>query len=130
LEGWLGSELSRLWFPSLEDWFYVWVMSEWITLLEDADELELGGSRCFVVRGRRIAVFRVEEGYYAMDDMCTHADAPLSDGWIEDGCVVCPWHGARFDLKSGDVMVPPAVDAIRVYKVVVDGGCLRIELEG
>jgi len=102
-------------------------MSEWITLLEDVDELDVGSGRCFEVRGKRIAVFRTEEGFHAIDDLCTHAEAPLSDGMVENGCVVCPWHGAQFDLRTGEAVTPPAVEGVKVYKVVCQDDELKLE---
>lgn len=94
---------------------------EWITLGEEA-LLEPGSSRCFLVRNRRIAVFRTTSGYHACDDACTHSGAPLSDGWLEEGCVVCPWHGARFSLRSGEAQSPPAETPVGIYEVKAEGG--------
>lgn len=48
-----------------------------------------------------VALFRVGDELHALDDMCPHSGGPLSEGPLEDGCVSCPWHGARFELASG-----------------------------
>lgn len=101
-------------------------MSDWISLLPVAD-FPSGASRCFLVRETRVAVFRTPDAWFAMDDVCPHAQAPLSDGWIEDGCVVCPWHGAKFGLQSGAAMSPPATSGVRVFRLRVENDTLQLE---
>jgi nitrite reductase/ring-hydroxylating ferredoxin subunit len=100
-------------------------------VLGPAGLLAPGTSRCFLVRGRRIAVFRAAGGALtACDDLCPHAGAPLSDGWIEDGCVVCPWHGARFDIATGEALSPPAAGPVEVFRVADEAGDLVLEWPG
>ena len=70
-----------------------------------------GRGAAFTVNDERVAVFRHEGKLYALDEMCTHADASLAFGHLEDGCVVaCPWHYAQFDLATGRPKSLPAVD--------------------
>jgi len=57
--------------------------------------------RSVTVAGRRIAVFRTDEGHYAIDATCPHRRGPLADGLVAEHCVTCPLHGWRFDLRSG-----------------------------
>ena len=102
-------------------------MSELITLGKTS-EIEEGQGKCFVANGAKIAVFKQDGEFYALDDLCTHADAPLSDGWLNKGCVACPWHGAEFDLKTGAAMNLPATEPVKTYKVTVEGDDLKIEL--
>lgn len=101
-------------------------MNDWISLLPAAD-FPVGASRCFLVRETRIAVFRTADGWFAFDDECPHAKAPLSDGWLEEGCVVCPWHGARFDLGTGEALTPPAVSGVRIFRLRVENETLQLE---
>ena len=69
-----------------------------------------------------IAVARSGGEVFCIDDTCSHQDASLSDGWVEDGCVECPLHESRFDLRTGKPDVPPAKQSIRAHSVeVVDG---------
>ena len=94
-------------------------------------EVEDGRGKCFVTPdGSKIAVFNVGGKFYAIDDLCTHAEASLSDGWVDGHCVACPWHGAEFDLKTGAAMTPPASEPVKNYPVVVDGEDLKIEMPG
>ncbi len=99
-----------------------------LTTIASTDEIEEGQGKCFVADGTKIAVFKSEGEYYALDDLCSHADAPLSDGWVNKGCIACPWHGAEFDLKTGAAMTPPASEDVRSYPVTVVGNEIRIEL--
>lgn len=66
-----------------------------------------------------IAVYNCEGLFYATDDTCSHAEASLSDGWLEDCEVTCPLHGAIFDVKTGIPQCLPATRAIRTYPVRV-----------
>lgn len=70
-----------------------------------------------------IALFRTaNDQVFAIDDTCTHQDASLAEGWVEDCRVECPLHASSFSLLSGEADQPPAVRGIRVHEVeVVDG---------
>lgn len=70
---------------------------------------------------RQLAVFKSQGEFHVTDNVCTHQYALLSDGWVEDGCVECPLHQARFDLATGEAKCAPATEPIRVYPVRVEG---------
>src|SRR5207244_13657473 len=74
--------------------------------------------------------FRVGEAFYALSDTCTHRGGPLSEGTVEGAEVTCPWHGARFDIKRGGVLGPPAGREVKSYPVRVTGADLEIEMCG
>jgi 3-phenylpropionate/trans-cinnamate dioxygenase ferredoxin component len=65
------------------------------------DELEDQQAKLVEVEGQKIALFRVGEAFHALSDTCTHRGGPLSEGTVEGAEVTCPWHGARFDIKTG-----------------------------
>jgi len=71
---------------------------------------------------RRIALYRLDGKVHALDDVCTHALALLSQGFIEGGAVECPLHGARFDIATGRCLAPPATVDLRTYEVRIEGG--------
>ncbi len=73
------------------------------------------------VNGEALCVARAGETFYAFDDRCTHAHVMLSRGDLEENEVVCPLHGARFSIKTGEALTPPAVRPVRTYEVVVQG---------
>lgn len=73
--------------------------------------------------GDDIAVFHDGGEYFALDDTCTHEEASLADGWIENCEVECPLHSARFSLRTGEVLCMPATRDARTHRVEVrDGG--------
>jgi 3-phenylpropionate/trans-cinnamate dioxygenase ferredoxin component len=69
-----------------------------------------------------VAVFNVDGEFYAIADLCTHGQASLSDGYLEDDCTVeCPVHNARFCLKTGKALTQPATVDAPTFEVVVEG---------
>lgn len=81
-----------------------------------------------VVAGREIALYEMDGRLYATDDICTHAYAKLSDGWVEKGEIECPLHAGRFDLKTGKATAPPCVDDVKTYPVRVEGDEIQVNL--
>ena len=81
-------------------------------------------------RGRRdaIALARVGGAWHAVETWCTHAECPLSDGWVEGGAIRCACHGSLFDLATGDVLEGPAEEPVRVFPTRVAGDRVEIEL--
>lgn len=75
-----------------------------------------------------IAVFNADGHLYAIDDTCSHQDASLSEGWLEDCFVECPLHEALFDLRTGMPSCLPAKKPVRTHPVVVDGGHIYVQL--
>ncbi|MFV0126730.1 bifunctional 3-phenylpropionate/cinnamic acid dioxygenase ferredoxin subunit [Streptomyces sp. HMX112] len=73
-----------------------------------------------------IAVFNAGGELYAIDDTCTHQDAPLSEGWVEGCLVECPLHAAAFDLRTGRPTSPPARRPVRTHQVVVADGVIHV----
>jgi 3-phenylpropionate/trans-cinnamate dioxygenase ferredoxin component len=102
-------------------------MSKLIKIAEIKD-VPPGKGLSFDLEGQRIALFNVSGTYYAIDDTCPHAGGPLSEGQVEGNRVTCPWHGADFDLKTGDVLGPPAYEGVKIYKVVVEGNDIKVEI--
>jgi|SRR5580658_9357092 NAD(P)H-dependent nitrite reductase small subunit len=76
-----------------------------------------------------IAIFRAGERFFATDDTCTHAKFSLSEGYIEGEEVVCALHEARFCLRTGRVLSPPATVALRTYPVKIEGDDVMVEME-
>ena len=87
-----------------------------------------GQGKKFNVGGKHIALFNIEGTYYAIDDTCTHKGGPLSEGEIEGSNVTCPWHGAIFDVRTGEVLRPPAPIGVFRYNVRVVGDDIEIEI--
>jgi nitrite reductase/ring-hydroxylating ferredoxin subunit len=91
------------------------------------EEAEDGAS--VVVDGERVAVFLVDGEPYALDDVCTHAGASLSEGGLCDGVVRCPRHGAPFDARTGEALGYPAGDDLRAYETKVEDGVVHVRAD-
>jgi 3-phenylpropionate/trans-cinnamate dioxygenase ferredoxin subunit len=79
------------------------------------------------IDGTLIAVFNVAGEFYAIDDVCTHDGGGLAGGAVEGDVVICPRHGARFSLRTGAALTPPAYEAVRTYPTRVVDGTVEIE---
>lgn len=99
-----------------------WVRAACLDDLSDDDPIGI------VVEGIEIALFRVGDRIFALSDRCTHGDAKLSEGYVEDGCIECPLHQALFDLATGEVRRGPAVEPVRAFNVQLDGDDIVVGL--
>ncbi|HEX9771927.1 MAG TPA: non-heme iron oxygenase ferredoxin subunit [Steroidobacteraceae bacterium] len=79
------------------------------------------------VDGRFVAVFNIDGEFLAVDDVCTHDGEGLAGGEIDGDVVVCPRHGARFSLRTGEVLSPPAYEPVRTYATRVTDGVVEVE---
>ncbi len=67
----------------------------------EADDVPVGEGRAVTVAGRPLAIYRTDEGFFALDNTCTHMGGPLADGLVADETVACPLHDRRFELATG-----------------------------
>lgn len=100
----------------------------WVSVLA-SNVLAPGGMTAIQHGERRIAIYNLDGEIYATDDLCTHALAYLTDGWIEDGQIVCPLHDGRFDIRTGRGLGAPITCDIRTYPVRVEAGNIELLLE-
>src|SRR5690242_20133269 len=81
------------------------------------------------VAGHPIALYDVEGNLFATDNICTHAYARLSDGWLDGELIECPLHAARFDVRTGKVLDPPATEDLKTYPVRLVDDEIQIKLD-
>jgi nitrite reductase (NADH) small subunit len=98
------------------------------TRVAGVSEIAPGKAKQVTVNGRKVGIYNVNGTYYALEDTCTHRGAPLSEGECEGTVVVCPWHGAQFDLTSGSHLSPPASRGVANYKVQVVGDEIQVDV--
>jgi len=103
-------------------------VSRYVTVARTA-EIPPGAREVFEVDGLYIAVFNVGGRYYAVEDRCTHDDGPLAEGDLDGYEIICPRHGARFDLRDGRALSMPAVLPVPWFPVRVEGDEIQIGLE-
>lgn len=89
-------------------------------------EIGEGQSISVAVGRRMVAVVRSNGEFFAVEDICTHDGAELTGGTIEGDQIICPRHGARFCLRTGQAMTPPAYEPVRVFATKVEAGRLWI----
>jgi 3-phenylpropionate/trans-cinnamate dioxygenase ferredoxin subunit len=80
--------------------------------------------------GQEILICNVDGNFFAIEDVCTHDGAPLDQGDLEGPCIVCPRHGATFDVRTGEALTLPAVIPLPTYGVTVKDGDVYIETAG
>lgn len=94
----------------------------------EIDEIAQNTAKVVTVGGKKIALFHVGDQFFAIDDTCPHRGGPLSEGVIEGDSVLCPWHAASFNLKTGAASGPPAPRGIATYRVVIQNKAIHLEL--
>lgn len=102
---------------------------KWIEAPGAAD-LESGDVIKVDVGDAAVALFRLDDGFYATQDMCTHAVASLSDGYVEDDMIECPVHAGKFCIRSGAVRSMPATVPLKTYPVKEVDGVISIGFDG
>jgi MocE subfamily Rieske [2Fe-2S] domain protein len=76
-----------------------------------------------------VAVYCLDGEFYATDDTCTHGNASLADGDVEEGVVECPFHAGTFDIRTGEALSFPCVVPLKTYPVIVEDGTVYVDLE-
>jgi metal-sulfur cluster biosynthetic enzyme/nitrite reductase/ring-hydroxylating ferredoxin subunit len=102
-------------------------MAEFVRVVDIADVPD-PGKTLVEVDGEMVAVFHVQDGWYAIDDVCTHDGGPLADGELRDFRIACPRHGAKFDIRTGAALTMPAVRPTRAHDVKIEEGGVWVRL--
>ncbi len=93
------------------------------------DDVAEGEVKTFTIDAHRIAVARANGPLYAVQDLCSHDDGPLGDGGLEEFAIVCPRHGAKFDVRTGAVVAMPAVAPIETFPVMEKDGRIQVAVK-
>ena len=91
-------------------------------------EIPQGSMQAKVLEGREIVICHTREGLFALDNICTHAHARMCEGRLRATRLVCPLHGASFDIRDGRVLGPPAVAPLPTYPIRVVDGMIEVSL--
>lgn len=100
-----------------------WIDAGPVASLGDGQTLSIAVGR------RMIAVARSGGEFFAIEDVCTHDGAELTGGTIEGAEIICPRHGARFCLRTGAALTPPAYEPVRVFETKIDDGRLWVRAD-
>jgi len=103
-------------------------MSEWVDVAP-VNELVPGNRKVVDVDGAMVAVFNLGGDYFAIEDICTHDGGELASGELDGDVIVCPRHGARFSIRTGEVLAPPAYEPVATFPVRVMDGRIQVRDE-
>ncbi|MFU8797743.1 MAG: non-heme iron oxygenase ferredoxin subunit [Gammaproteobacteria bacterium] len=102
-------------------------MNKWIDV-DGVGAFQPGSRQVVDIDGTMVIVFMHEDGqFYAIEDICTHDGGELATGRIEGDAIICPRHGARFCIKTGEVLAPPAYEGIRTFPVRIQDSIVQIK---
>jgi 3-phenylpropionate/trans-cinnamate dioxygenase ferredoxin subunit len=102
-------------------------MASWVKV-GTTDEIPEGTGKYFDVDGEPVAIFNADGSFFATSDVCTHEEASLSEGELEGEIVECPLHGARFNVRTGEVKALPAVVKLKTYPVRVVDNSIEVQV--
>lgn len=102
-------------------------MSERVEVAQ-TDQLPPGQSKLVKAKGHEIALFNVAGSFYAISNICPHSTGPLAEGRLYGKIVICPWHGAQFDVTTGQYCGGQAVNPVTTYPVHIEGCSIFIEI--
>ena len=95
-------------------------MSADFVKVAETKDIQSSTMKAIDLAGERICIVNAEGNYYAIGNVCTHVGGPLNEGTLEGYDVECPWHGSKFDVRTGEPTKPPARQAVSTYEVKVE----------
>ena len=93
-----------------------------------ADEIAPGEKKIVEVDGMEVVIVNLDGVFHAIEDVCTHDGGPLGEGKLEGCQLICPRHGARFDVRTGAALTLPAFEAAPTYQVKFQDGDVLVEI--
>lgn len=100
-------------------------MADWVNVAKTS-EAEESSPIHIEIDGVRIMVVKLQGIFYAIENICTHDGGELSGGCIEEDRIICPRHGARFSVKTGEALSAPAYEAVATFPVRVEDGIVQV----
>jgi NAD(P)H-dependent nitrite reductase small subunit len=91
------------------------------------DDFVSGQGKMVTVNGRHVALFRLGDEFYAIDNLCLHKAGPLCEGFIENDVVTCPWHGWSYEIRTGTLVQDPRV-GVSKHDVRIEDGLVSVRL--
>ena len=102
-------------------------MSEYVPAASVTD-FPSSGKLCLEVADRFVVIVKLEDGFFCVDDVCTHDGGTLGEGELQQNCLVCPRHGAKFDVRTGAAMSMPATEPTVAHEVKIEGDSILVRL--
>ncbi len=101
-------------------------MSTWISVFS-VDDIENGQHRVVDIDDTEVVIFKVDNDFFAIENVCSHDSGEIASGVLENGEIICPRHSARFCIKTGDVKSPPAYEGVESYAVRIENNIVQIQ---
>ena len=102
-------------------------MAEWVKVAQTSD-VSPGQVKVVQAKGQRLALANIGGVYFVVQDLCTHDNGPLGEGEVIDDTIECPRHGARFNVKTGQVVTLPAIVPVKTFPVRMAGDDILVEV--
>ncbi|MDQ6992508.1 MAG: non-heme iron oxygenase ferredoxin subunit [Mariprofundus sp.] len=103
-------------------------MAEWIDVAK-VEDLPLGSRKIIKTPYAEIAIFNLHGEFFAIEDICTHDGGELTSGQCEDDQIICPRHGARFCIRDGRALTPPAYEDIDTFPIRVQNDMIQVAVD-
>lgn len=100
-------------------------MTDWIEVVAE-NALANGEHITVDVDGTQVAIFKLDNQFYAIEDICTHDGTEIASGELQGDEIICPRHGARFCIKTGAVKAAPAYEAISCFPIRIEEGKVQV----
>jgi 3-phenylpropionate/trans-cinnamate dioxygenase ferredoxin subunit len=101
-------------------------MTDWVDVIEQT-ALAAGQHVVVEIDGTEVAVFNIAGNFYAIEDRCSHDGAEIASGELDGDAIICPRHGARFCVKTGQVLCAPAYEAIASFPVRIENDKIQVK---
>ncbi len=101
-------------------------MTNWIDVI-DENAIANGENLVVDVDGTDVVIFKIDDKYYALEDVCTHDGGEIASGILEGDQIICPRHGARFCVKTGEVKCAPAYENINCFPIRIEKGRVQVK---
>ena len=108
----------------------IFILSQDFIKVANTSDILPSDKKEFEVEGQKICIINIDGRYYAIGSICTHEGGPLADGTLSGYEIECPWHGSKFDIRTGEVTSPPANEPEPAYEVKVDGNNILVRKKG
>jgi glycine betaine catabolism B len=121
---------TQLWYSALNVLTYIMnnrlLANVEFVKVASTNDVQPSQMKAFQVNGAEVCIANVDGKYYAINNICTHEGGPLADGRLDGFEVECPWHQSRFDMRTGEVIEPPASEPELAYEVKVEGNNILV----
>ncbi|MFQ5864339.1 MAG: Rieske (2Fe-2S) protein [bacterium] len=95
----------------------------------DTSQIKVDEHKVIFFQNKEVVIFNEKGEFYALENLCPHRRAPLSAGTISNGVIICPGHGARFDIQTGQGLEGPYRSHVRTYQLKVEGNHIKIAIQ-